>query len=445
MADRCRAFAAEQLAGTITPEALKVDSSAGRRLSGVVTVAGRPVEVAIIGGGLLGLATAYRLLEARPRLRVSVLERESRLAAHQSGHNSGVVHAGVYYAPGSMKARLCREGKAQLEVFCAAHGIPLDRIGKLIVALEPDELPGLDRLLERATRNGVPDLEVLDATRIPEVEPHVVGLRAIWSPSTGIVDFGLVAGALATEIRSRGAEIRTSWPVRRIDRVRGELVLHSPAGELRATAVIGCAGLWADRVAAMTEPDERGGPRIVPFRGDYYAFTPEARSLVRGLVYPVPDPRFPFLGVHLTKRPDGEVWAGPNAVLAFARDGYRRRDLNVRDLASTLAYRGFQRLALRNLRTGAAEMWRDWVKAAFVDDVRRFLPELRGDQLTFGPSGVRAQAIAADGTLVDDFDFSGSGPVLHVRNAPSPAATACLAIGAEIATRAIVQFELGPA
>ena len=393
------------------------------------------VDVAIVGGGILGLATARRLLLDRPGLRVVLLEREQELASHQSGHNSGVVHAGLYYAPGSLKAQLCREGKAGLESYSAEKGIALERIGKLVVALTHDELPRLAALHERATANGVPGIELVGPQRIREIEPHAAGIRAIWSPSTGIVDFRRVALAYADDVRAAGGAIETGRRVTGIEQRNGAAIVRSDGGEVVARAVVACAGLWADQVAAMTGDAGPDAPRIIPFRGDYYTLTPDARHLVRGLLYPVPDPRFPFLGVHFTRRIDGNVWAGPNAVLAFARAGYRRRDVSPGDLARTLAYPGFLRLATKYLRTGLAEMWRDWSKAAFLRELQRYLPELREDQLVFGPSGVRAQALARDGTMIDDFDFAGSGRVLHVRNAPSPAATAALALGRVIADR----------
>jgi L-2-hydroxyglutarate oxidase LhgO len=400
----------------------------------------RDVDLAIVGGGIVGLATAYRLLGARPALRLAVVEKEADIATHQSGHNSGVLHAGLYYAPGSLKATLCREGKLELERFAEVHGIPIERCGKLVVALDEGELPRLAALKERAVANGVPGLEEVGRERIDEIEPHAAGIRALWSPTTGIVDFRRVAHALADEIRSQGAEIHLGREVTAIRESTSEVVLETAYGPVVARHVIVCAGLQADRLAAMAGSSD--APRIVPFRGDYYTLTPDARHLARGLIYPVPDPRFPFLGVHFTRRIDGEVWAGPNAVLAFAREGYRRRDLSVRDLAGTLAYTGFRRLAGRYLRTGLAEMWRDWWKPAFVRELQRYVPEIRADQLTFGPSGVRAQALSRDGSLVDDFSLGGSGRILHVQNAPSPAATSSLAIGRTLADNAAERFGL---
>jgi L-2-hydroxyglutarate oxidase LhgO len=396
-------------------------------------------DIVVIGGGIVGLASATRLLEARPDLRLAIVEKEAELATHQSGHNSGVLHAGLYYAPGSLKARLCREGKALIEAFAEAHDIPFEPCGKLVVALDETELDRLATLRERATANGVPGLEEVGPERIREIEPHAAGIRALWSPETGIIDFRRVALAMAADLRARGVAIFTGREVRSLAGRGAEVVVGTSGGDLLAGFVVACAGLQADRVAALG--GERDGPRIVPFRGDYYTLTDDARSLVRGLIYPVPDPRFPFLGVHFTKRIDGAVWAGPNAVLAFAREGYRRRDLRPRDVAGTLTDRGFLRLARRHLRTGLAEMWRDWWKPAFVAELRRYVPEIRSDQLVFGPSGVRAQALARDGTLVDDFVLGGRGRVLHVRNAPSPAATSSLAIGGLLATTALERLD----
>lgn len=399
-------------------------------------------DLVIVGAGIVGLATALRLLEAKPGLRVVILEKEQAIATHQTGHNSGVVHAGLYYQPGSLKARLCREGKAALERFCEEHAIPIERTGKLVVALDERELPRFEALSERATANGVEGLEEVGPERLREIEPHAAGIRALWSPSTGIIDFGRVASAYADEVRARGGTIETGREATSITRLGQEQVVGTVLGDVVARRVIACAGLWADRVAALTGEAAADAPRIVPFRGDYYTLTADARPLVRGLIYPLADPRFPFLGIHLTKRIDGNVLAGPNAVLAFKREGYRRRDLSLRDLGGALAYPGFVRLARRYWRTGFAEQWRDWSKAAFVAEVQRYVPELRSEQLVFGPSGVRAQALARDGTMIDDFLLGGSDRVLHVRNAPSPAATSSLAIGRVLAEEAISRFGL---
>jgi L-2-hydroxyglutarate oxidase len=397
-------------------------------------------DVAIIGGGIVGLATARALLAKRPGLRLVLLEQAAELAWHQSGHNSGVVHAGLYYPPGSLKARLCREGKLELESFCREHDIPLEPVGKLVVALTQEELPRLASLKERGLANGVDGLEEIGPDRMHEIEPHAAGIRALWSPRTGIVDFRRVALAYAADIQAHGGTIRTATRVTAVRDVGGDRVIETTTGSVVASNVIACAGLWADRVAAMT--GDAGPERIVPFRGDYYTLRPVARHLVRGLLYPVPDPRFPFLGVHFTRRIDGEVWAGPNAVLAFAKAGYRRRDINPRELLGVLTYRGFLRLAARHWRTGTAEFWRDMSKRAFLRELQRQVPELQSQDIVFGPSGVRAQALDPDGSLVDDFRLGGGRHVLHVRNAPSPAATASLAIARELADMAIERFEL---
>lgn len=399
-------------------------------------------DVVIIGAGIVGLATALRLLEKKPDLRVVVLEKEATLASHQTGHNSGVIHAGLYYEPGSLKARLCREGKKDLEDYCDRQGIRVERHGKLVVALDESELPRFNALRDRAIENEVPGLEEVGPERMHELEPHAAGIKALWSPSTGVVDFLAVAEAFASDIEERGATIQTRRTVTGITRRRDEVVVATSRGAVVARRVIACAGLQADRVAAMSGDAGPEQPRIVPFRGDYYTLKPEARHLVRGLIYPVPDPRFPFLGVHLTRRSDGTVLAGPNAVLATAREGYRRRDVSLRDLAEVLAYPGFARLGRRFWRTGMAEMWRDWSKRAYVADVQRYVPALSSEHLVFGPSGVRAQALHRDGSLVDDFLLGGSDQVLHVYNAPSPAATSSLAIGRVLAGEAIDRFGL---
>jgi len=388
----------------------------------------------------VGLATAYQLLLRKPGLSLAVIEKETELAAHQSGHNSGVLHAGLYYAPGSRKTRLCLEGKAAVEKFAEERGIPYLHCGKLVVAVSEDELPRLAAVRERALSNGVEGLEEVGPERIREIEPHAAGIRALWSPRSGIIDFRRVALAYAEEVRARGGAILTGREVRGIQERGGERVVQTSGGDLVCRNLVSCAGLYSDRVAAMT--GAAGTERIVPFRGDYYTLLPRARHLVRGLIYPVPDTRFPFLGVHFGATMDGRIRAGPNAVLAFAREGYRRTDLSFRDLSETLAFPGFRRLAGKYWRTGIAEMWRDWSKRAFTARLQRYVPEIRGEDLFFGPSGVRAQSLSADGTLVEDFSIGESPGVLHVRNAPSPAATASLAIGRELTELAANRFGL---
>ncbi len=402
-------------------------------------------DVVVIGGGIVGLATARALLERAPAISLAILEKETDVAMHQTGRNSGVMHSGLYYRPGSLKARLCRQGKAELERFADTHGIPRERTGKLVVAVEQADLPRLADLESRGRANGIEGLQRVGPERIREIEPHVRGLAALWVPETGIIDYRQVSVALADEIRAAGGRILTDHRVTALRRVSGSptgraWLVSTPRDPFLARGVIACAGLQSDRVAAMT--GHAGRERIVPFRGDYYHLRPAARPLVRGLVYPVPDPAFPFLGVHFTRRPDGEVWAGPNAVPAFAREGYRRLAFSPRDAAASLAWPGLWRMALPYVRTGLAEMWRDASRTAFLRALQRYVPELRAGDLEFGPSGVRAQSLAIDGRLVDDFSLGEGDGILHVRNAPSPAATASLAIGRMLAERAIDRFEL---
>jgi (S)-2-hydroxyglutarate dehydrogenase len=397
-------------------------------------------DVVVVGAGIVGLASARELLLRRPGLRLALVDKETRVGAHQTGHNSGVIHSGIYYAPGSLKARLCVTGARELYDYCEANDIPTERCGKVIVATDESELGRLRDLQERGTANGVPGLELIGPERLRELEPHCAGIRALWSPCTGIVDYSLVARGYARDVRDAGGEVHTGRELGGVRRYGDRVVLETPAGELETRRVLTCAGLQSDRVAALT-----GGarePRIVPFRGDYWQLRPKARELCRNLVYPVPDPAFPFLGVHATRRiRTGEVWLGPNAVLAFSREGYGRLDLRPRDLADALANRGFQRLARRYWRMGAMEMWRDWSRRAYWRSVRRYLPDVELADMVPGPSGVRAQALSASGALVDDFVVDAAGDrVLHVRNAPSPAATSSLAIGRLVADAAEKMF-----
>jgi (S)-2-hydroxyglutarate dehydrogenase len=396
-------------------------------------------DLVVVGGGILGIATAHRLLEQRPGLRLVLLEKEDRLASHQTGRNSGVIHSPNTYAPGSLKARLCAEGMRDALAFADEHAIPYAICGELIVATEEAELPRLAAVAERARANGVA-LRELGPDEMREVEPEVRGLRALHVPGTGILDWGLFALSLAEVVRAQGAEIRTGSEVTAVRRTADGLVLETTAGAVATRDLITCAGLHADRLAAMTGHGR--GIRIVPFRGDYAVLRPEARRFCRALVYPVADPRFPFLGVHLTRRIDGEVWAGPNAVLAYAREGYRRRDVDARELAGIVGDRGFLRLAGRYWRTGAAEMVRDLSLRRFLRALQRYTPGLTLADLAWGPSGIRAQALRRDGSLVEDFAIAGGEHVLHVVNAPSPAATASLAIGRELATRAVERFTI---
>jgi L-2-hydroxyglutarate oxidase LhgO len=397
-------------------------------------------DVVVVGGGILGLASALALLERSPDLRLTLLEKEPAPAVHQTGHNSGVVHAGVYYAPGSLKATLCREGKGLLEAFCAEHGVPLRRCGKLVVALDESELERLDELKRRATGNGLEGLAELDERELREIEPNVRGVRALHVPETGVVDFRLVASRMADALRERGARIELGCRVERIDRDGEGLSVVGSCGRIGAGALVACAGLQADRVAALAGADV--DVRTVPFRGAYWVLRPPAAGLVRALVYPVPDPGFPFLGVHFTRRFDGSVWAGPSAMPALAREGYSRASFSARDAAEVVTWPGLLRFATRYVRMGATEIWRDLVKPAAVREMQRYLPALSGADVARGPSGIRAQVMTRSGELVDDFLFAEGPRSLHVVNAPSPGATSSLAIGRHIAERAAKLFEL---
>ena len=390
-------------------------------------------DVAVVGAGIVGLAAARELLKRRPGSRLVMIEKESEVAAHQSGHNSGVIHSGIYYTPGTLKARLCVTGMAEMYSYCEEHSIATDRCGKLIVASDESELQRLDDLHRRGIANGVHGLAVIGPDAMREIEPHCVGVRALWSPNTGIVDYRQVALAYATEIRAAGGEILTGRRLTGLREGAQGVELQTSAGELVANRVLACAGLYADRVASLTGAPRE--PRIVPFRGDYWQLKKERRHLARNLIYPVPDPTFPFLGVHFTRRiGDGAVWLGPNAVLAFSREGYGRLDTRPGDLGEALTHSGFLRLAARHWRSGMGEMYRDFSKRAFLKTCQKYIPEMTVDDMEPGPSGVRAQALGTDGKLVDDFIVNVQGPrLMHVRNAPSPAATSSLAIGRLIA------------
>jgi L-2-hydroxyglutarate oxidase len=389
------------------------------------------MRVAIVGGGILGLAAGRLLARDRPELEVVLLEKEPALALHQTGRNSGVVHAGLYYEPGSLKARLCRRGGELLREFCREHELPYEACGKVLCATLETELPRLERVLERAHANGVTDARLIDAAELHALEPHAAGLAALHSPRTAIVDYRLVCRALADEMRAHGAEIRTSAPVRRVRWDAGRPTVELESGEvLGADRLLVCAGLHVDRLAGAA--GESAEPRIVPFRGEYWRLRPERSGLVRGLVYPVPDPALPFLGVHVTRTVDGSALLGPNAVLASAREGYRKRDIRAGDLWDAVSWPGMWRVARRHWASGAREIARSLSKRAFVREARRLVPELRPDDVVPAPAGVRAQAIDRDGTLVDDFRLDVSRNVVWVRNAPSPAATSSLAIAEEL-------------
>ncbi|HEY7633609.1 MAG TPA: L-2-hydroxyglutarate oxidase, partial [Thermoleophilaceae bacterium] len=389
-------------------------------------------DVAVVGAGILGLATARELLARKPDLKVTVLDREDEVGFHQTGHNSGVIHGGIYYAPGSLKARLCVEGARDMYEYCEQHGIEAKRCGKLIVATRDEELPGLDELERRATANEVPGLRRLSAEEIKEIEPHASGVAALHSPATGVVDFRQVARALADDVRAGGGEVRLGYEVAKVDTSNGGVRLRASSGdELAANQAVFCAGPWSDRLALEAGAD--ADPRIVPFRGAYLTLRPERADLVKSLIYPVPDPSLPFLGVHLSRHVDDEVTIGPTALLAAARDP--RQKLSTSDLAATLAWPGSWKMVRRWWRTGLTEINHALSKRALVRDAQRYVPELTLDDVRPGHFGIRAQALGRDGKLIDDFVFAQTGSVLHVRNAPSPGATASLAIARMIADR----------
>jgi L-2-hydroxyglutarate oxidase LhgO len=397
------------------------------------------IDVAIIGGGIVGLAATLALTKRFPRLRLEVFEKEREVATHQTGHNSGVIHSGVYYKPGSLKARLCVDGARKLESYCDEHGIAYQRIGKVIIATRPEELPRLETLYERGVANGVRGVCTISAGELREIEPHAAGISAVHSPCTGIVDYKQVALALKSDLTNQGVTVSTSGKVVAI-RVVGDTLRVTLANgrEVSARRLINCGGLHCDEIARMMglNPDVH----IVPFRGEYYFINESRRDLVRGLIYPVPDPAFPFLGVHFTRTIHGDVEAGPNAVFAFAREGYSMRHIDLSHLRQTLGFSGFQTVARKWWRTGAFEMYRSLSKAAFVKSLQALVPEVTADDIKRGGAGVRAQAISADGQLVDDFRFIETAHSLHVLNAPSPAATASLAIGDYVADRAYALF-----
>jgi L-2-hydroxyglutarate oxidase len=387
-------------------------------------------NVIIIGGGVVGLGVALEITRRFPHLRLLLLEKEDRVARHQSGHNSGVIHSGVYYKPGSLKARLCVTGAAAMVEFCREHGIAHNVCGKVIVATHADELPRLEELRQRGEANGLTGLRMIGPEELREIEPHATGLRALVVPSTGITDYAKVCEKYAELISAAGGTVLLSAAATGIRRMPNEIVVETSRGAFSTASLINCAGLFSDRISRMA--GDEPGVMIVPFRGEYYDLVPERAALVKALIYPVPDPRFPFLGVHFTRRITGRVDAGPNAVFALAREGYRHTDINLRDLVSAATFPGFWRMAGRHWRNALGEWRRSLSKPAFVRALQRLLPEVGEKDLVPGGSGVRAQALKPNGALVDDFQFVPSGKVLHVLNVPSPAATASLTIGKTI-------------
>jgi L-2-hydroxyglutarate oxidase LhgO len=393
------------------------------------------VDVVVIGGGVVGLASALALLSARPGLSVLVLEKERAVGAHQTGHNSGVIHAGLYYKPGSAKARTCIRGRALLEAFCEEHGVPFERCGKVVVAAQHEDVPRLEALERRARANGIVGVRRLTPEELADREPHVRALAALLVPETGIIDYRMVARAYADEFGRRGGRLREGSRVTAIRARAGRIVVESTDGDWEARALVACAGLASDRVAKMA--GLAIDVAIVPFRGEYFMLAPERANLVRNLVYPVPDPGLPFLGVHFTRRIAGGVEAGPNAVLALAREGYARTSFDARDAFDLARWPGFWRMARTHWRTAIREQERSWSRRAFARACATLVPEVTADDLAGAGAGVRAQAVARDGTLLDDFAFAEGPRMVHVLNAPSPAATASLAIGEEVAERAL--------
>ncbi|MDE3725194.1 L-2-hydroxyglutarate oxidase [Nocardiopsis sp. N85] len=386
--------------------------------------------VGIVGAGIVGLAVGREIGLRRPGTRVVVFEKEDRVAAHQTGHNSGVVHAGIYYEPGGLKARLCTRGRDLLRGYCADRGLPYEECGKLVVAVTEDEVARLDALHTRADDNAVPGLRRIGPEEIGEIEPHTIGLAALHSPRTAITDYPRICGSFAEDIAAAGGEIRLGAPVTAVRPDGAGLRVIAGGEDTRVDELIVCAGLHGDLVSRAA--GDEVGPRIVPFRGEYMLVRPEKAHMVRGLVYPVPDPRYPFLGVHFTRRVSGDVEVGPNAVLAFAREGYRRSDIRLSDLGDMFTWPGFWAMGLRHWRTGIGEMYGSFSTRAYMRAARRYVPDIGPADVVRGGSGVRAQALDRDGSLVDDFRVHRFGRVTAVRNAPSPAATSCMAIAEHI-------------
>lgn len=396
------------------------------------------VDIVVIGGGIVGLSTAMHLTSLMPHQRLLVVEKEEAVARHQSGHNSGVIHSGIYYKPGSLKARLCVEGAAAMVQFCREHSLPYQICGKVIVATSEAESQRLEGLLQRGQANGVSGVKLLDQTQLRDIEPHCGGVRGLHVPGTGITDYGAVCRKYVELITKHGGQVRTGTAVTGMMARAGEIVVETSGGAFSARYIVNCAGLQSDRVTSMS--GQKPQVMIVPFRGEYYDLVREREHLVKALIYPVPDPQFPFLGVHFTRRISGGVDAGPNAVLAFKREGYQRTDFSMRDMATTLSYPGFWRMAAKFWRYGASEFYRSLRKQQFVAALQKLVPEITDSDLVADGSGVRAQALRRDGSLVDDFQFAETANMLHMWNVPSPAATASLPIGRMIAQMAAKSF-----
>ncbi|EID73165.1 MULTISPECIES: L-2-hydroxyglutarate oxidase [Rhodococcus] len=395
------------------------------------------VRAAVIGGGIIGLAVARELLHRMDGVEVTLFEKESRVAAHQTGHNSGVVHAGLYYPPGSLKARLCRRGVTLLQQYAENKGVAYEECGKVVVAHDSSEVARMDAIFDRAVANGVPGIRKVPGEEIPEIEPHARGVAAVHSPHTAIIDYVAVAEALAADIAAAGGRVLLGREIVGLDNRTAETVVTTRQGSEAFDLVVTCAGLQSDRVALMS--GEPRSPRVVPFFGDYFLLEPERSSLVKGLIYPVPDPRYPFLGVHLTKRIDGRIMLGPNAFLAFGREAYDRRGWSASDVMSAVGFPGFWRFAVHNTAAAVREARTVFSTGQFVKEAQKYVPDVRRSDVTRGPRGIRAQAMNADGSLEDDFVITGAGRVVHVRNAPSPGATSSLAIAEHVVTEVIAR------
>ena len=386
-------------------------------------------DIAIIGGGIVGLATAYHLTQQFPDKKVTIIEKEDSLAHHQTGHNSGVLHSGIYYKPGSLKAKNCREGKVAMERFCEENDIQYDICGKVIVAIDESEIPAMERIYERGQANGV-NCEIVPQERLNELEPHSAGIKAIHVPEAGIVNYKQVCERIGEIVTERGSSVLTGNKVTSIRKSGDRSVIVTSKSEIETSLIVNCAGLHCDRITKKV--GRKPAAKIVPFRGEYFELIPEKKHLCRNLIYPVPDPKFPFLGVHFTRMIGGEVECGPNAVLAFAREGYTLGKINIRDLFESLTYPGFIRMAMRHWSMGMGELWRSFSKKAFVKALKRLMPEIEADDLVKAPAGVRAQALLPSGDMVDDFLILDHAEMVSINNAPSPAATASLNIGKSI-------------
>lgn len=398
------------------------------------------MDVVIVGAGIVGLATAYQLLLAKPGLKIAILEKEASPASHQTGRNSGVVHSGIYYKPGSLKAKNCIAGKKELLAFCERFGIETQQVGKVIIATNENEIPLLDEIAERGKANGV-SLQKVDPFQLKEIEPYAQGKKALWIPECAILSYPAVARALVKEIGRLGGAVHFSQSVQKIETQQKKIKIETKNREFEASVLINCAGLFSDRLAQKALGKDAGLGQIIPFRGEYYELSAEKRHLIKGLIYPVKDPRFPFLGVHLTRMIDGGVEAGPNAVLALAREGYKKSDINFKDCLEMVSFAGFWKMAAQHWTTGIYEILRSCSKKLFLRDLQKLVPNLEEKDLAAGNRGIRAQAVANNGKLIDDFAIVEEKKMIHVLNAPSPAATASFSIGRHIAKKAVEQLE----